>query len=65
MGEPVMVVGSISVILFLMALLINAALIACVVIAVVSLVRIASGVGRLENRLDDIKRELEKQNKTE
>ena len=54
-----------AIIVFLFALLINVALIACIVIAVVSLVRIASGIGRMEGKLDDIKRELEKQNRTE
>ena len=53
------------IVVYLFILLINVALIAGIVIAVVSLVKIASGIGRMENKLDEIKCELERQNRTE
>ena len=58
--------GGIMIFLFsIFALLIHILVIACIVIAVVSLVKIASGIGKIEGKLDDIKRELEKRNRTE
>jgi len=43
----------------LLALVYHAAMIACVVIAVVSLVRIARSCGEMVEKCDDIKKELE------
>ena len=63
-GAPVF--GGIMIFLFsIFALLIHILVIACVIIAVVSLVKIASGIGKIEGKLDDIKCELEKRNRTE
>ena len=60
------VFGGIMIFLFsIFALLIHILVIACVIIAVVSLVKIASGIGKIEGKLDDIKCELEKRNRTE
>ena len=62
-GEHTKALGGVIILLF--ALLINVAFIIGIVIALVSLVRIASGMGKLERKLDEIKCELEKQNRTE
>ena len=51
--------------LMLPALVIYAAMIACMIIATVSLVRIARSLGEMVGQIDDLKRELEEMKRKE
>ena len=60
-------IGGMPILMFLLsiiAILVYILMIVCMVVAVVSLVKIANGMGKLERKLDEIKCELEKQNRT-
>ena len=49
----------------LLGLAVNAAMIACMVIATISLVRIARSLGEMVGKSDDLKRELEEMKRKE